>query len=231
MAGTPEDLIRVTERALDGQGPLTKQALGDRLELTRRPGTRSGHRLPRVPRREPRQGRPRPGPVQPPDLRPRRRLARPRPEALSTDRDKALAELARRLSTRPRAGRPRGPRDVVGPAAAGCPRGVGPDRRRTDGGRPRRQSTVAAATRRREVAEVPVVLVPAFDEYLLGWRDRSLTLSAAHAKTDRTRWRDHSPRRHRRRPRRGNLARHSPVQRHDRPLRTGRRSGAPHGGR
>ncbi len=182
VTGTPEDLIRVTERAVAGQGPLTKSALGDRLSSL---GVRArGQGIVYLAFLAASRGKVVLGPDRanrPTYVHAAEWLGRD----LSTEghRGKALAELARGYL---RAHAPAGPEDLA-----------------TWSGLPLRDARAAWALIGDELAEVvhadsplwwprrgaarvgevPVVLVPAFDEYLLGWRDRSLTLSADHAKT------------------------------------------------
>jgi hypothetical protein len=181
VAGTPDKLIRLTERALAGQGPLTKQALGDRLgSLGVQVG---GQGIVYLAFLAASRGKVVLGPDQanrPTYVRTADWLGRDL--TAEWDRDRVLAELARRYL---RAHTPAAPEDLA--TWSGLPLRdaraawalIGDELTEIihDDGplwRPRRGTA--------RPTEVAVVLVPAFDEYLLGWRDRSLTLSPAHAK-------------------------------------------------
>jgi len=181
VAGTPSELVRIAERALAGQGPLTKGQLGDRLAALGCPAkgqgivymaflAAAGGTVVLGPDRANK-----PTYVSVADW-----LGRElRPEA---DRDKALSELARRYL---RAHAPAGPEDLA--AWAGLPL------------RDARPAWAAIADELTEInhdgrplwrprrgapkpAQVAVALLPAFDEYLLGWRDRTLILEDAHSR-------------------------------------------------
>lgn len=181
VTGTAERLIRLTERALAGQGPLSKQALGDRLGSL---GVQArGQGIVYLAFLAASRGKVLLGPDQsnrPTYVHTADWLGRDL--TAERDRDKVLAELARRYL---RAHTPAAPEDLA-----------------TWSGLPLRDARAAWALIGDELTEIvhddsplwrprrgaartavgAVVLVPAFDEYLLGWRDRSLTLSPAHAK-------------------------------------------------
>lgn len=181
VTGQPDDLVRVTERALRGAGPLTKPELGERLA---RLGCRAqGQGIVHLASLAAIHGRLVLGPDRggkPTYVYAEEWLGRPlRPER---DRDRALTELARRYL---RAHAPAAPEDLA--AWSGLPlrdataawalvggeltdvhhRGRPLWRLKKGGARPR---------------IVPVALVPAFDEYLLGWRDRALSVPPVHAR-------------------------------------------------
>ena len=181
VAGTSEELVRIAERALAGQGPLTKAQLGDRLAALGCPAKGQGIVYMAF------LAAARGTVVLGPD-----RANRPtyvytadwlgrelRPEA---DRDKALRELARRYL---RAHAPAGPEDLA--AWAGLPlrdtrtpwAAIADELTEVDhGGRPLWRPRLSAP----RPARVAVALLPAFDEYLLGWRDRALVLDGAHSR-------------------------------------------------
>ena len=87
---------------------------------------------------------------------------RPARAARAADRDASLDELARRYYACHAGADARRPRLLVRPADARLP----------------------PAQRRRPIEDGPVprVLLPAFDELLLGWRDRTPTVPAEHAR-------------------------------------------------
>jgi hypothetical protein len=180
VPGSTEELLRVTERALAGQGPLTKVQLGERLTALGCPAQGQGvvhlaalaaaHGLVVL---GPDAGT-KPTYVYAEDWLGRRPVPEP-------DRDRALAELARRYL---RAHGPAGPEDL----AAWSGLGTGEARRAFAAvadelvGHQYRDRPLWSLGGAR-AAQASVVLVPAFDEYLLGWRDRSLILDPAYTKT------------------------------------------------
>ena len=177
VEGSPEDLARVCERALAGQGPLTKAEVGERLARLGVPAQGQGivHVL--------FQAAARGAVVLGPDRSSRPtyvhagdwlgHVPRPAPDP---------AELARRyLRTRA----PAGPEDLAAWSglALGAARtawaAIADELTEVEhAGRPLWRLRRGAA----RPAEVPVALLPAFDEYLLGWRDRTLIISERHAR-------------------------------------------------
>jgi len=181
VVGEPDELVRVTERSLRGAGPLTKPELADALAKLGREARGQGivHLAGLAAARglvvlgPDRAGKP--TYVHAEDWLGRRL----RPER---DRARALAELARRYL---RAHGPAAPADLA-----------------TWSGLPQRDATTAWSAIAPELTEirhqgrplwmlkkgapkptaVAVALLPAFDEYLLGWHDRGLVVPAEHAK-------------------------------------------------
>jgi hypothetical protein len=177
VSGSTEDLVRVAERALAGQGPLSKVDFAARLSALGCPAKGQGivymaylaalHGLA----------------VLGPD-----RANKPTyvhaadwlgaPVVFEKDRDRSLAELARRYL---RAHAPAGPEDLAAWAKI-------PLRDASRAFSLAADDLVAAGPMwtLRSAAPRPrptgVVLVPAFDEYLLGWRDRGFALPAEYAK-------------------------------------------------
>ena len=93
------------------------------------------------------------------------------------DRDTALVELARRYAAVARARHPRGLRRLVRPPGRRRPRRLGrpPGRRR-----PRRRAEPDPPAG--EPPEGPLRLLPAYDEWLLGWASRDLVVAPEHAR-------------------------------------------------
>ncbi|MER5424565.1 winged helix DNA-binding domain-containing protein [Streptosporangium roseum] len=212
VAGSPETLLPAVVRALEGQGPLTKAELGERLSARGLPATGqaivhlaalgAAHGLV-VLGPGGRDGAP--GAGKPTYVHAADWLGAP--VASSLDRDRSLAELARRYL---RAHAPATPADLAawsglplrdaragwrliggsldelpgggwrlrGTApeienASGTASGTGPEIETASG------SEIASGT---AAAPHAVRLLPAFDEYLLGWRTRSGVLADAHAR-------------------------------------------------
>jgi Winged helix DNA-binding domain len=177
VTGSTEDLVRIAGRALAGRGPLTKAAFAARLATLGCPATGQGivymaylaalHGLAVL---GPDQGN-KPTYVHTADW-----LGAPL--AFEQDRDRGLAELARRYL---RAHAPAAPEDLAAWAKV-------PMRDATKAFSLAADDLVAKGplwTLRRSAARAVttgVVLVPAFDEYLLGWKDRSFALPAEYAK-------------------------------------------------
>lgn len=181
VAGTPEELLATVERAMAGQGPLTKHQLADRLGRLGCPATGQGivylAYLAAI------HGRAVLGPDRgnrPTYVHAAEWLGQA--PVLERDRTRALAELVRRYL---RAHAPAAPEDLA--AWSGLPlrdtraawSSVAGELAEVEHrGRPLWRLRRA----RPSEARVPVALVPAFDEYLLGWRDRALIVDAAHAR-------------------------------------------------
>ena len=181
VVGEPDALVRVTERALSGAGPLTKPELAQRLAklgceargqgIVHLAGLAAARGL--VVLGPDRAGKP--TYVHAEDWLGRR----PRPEP---DRTRALAELARRYL---KAHGPAEPTDLAAWSglsqrdATAAFTGIG-----TELTEVRHNSHPLWMLKRGapRPALVSVALLPAFDEYLLGWRDRSLVVPAEHAK-------------------------------------------------
>jgi hypothetical protein len=176
VTGGVQTLARVVDRALDGQGPLSKAELGERLARHGVPA--KGQAIVHMAVLGAAHGMVVLGPD---------RQGKPsyvhtgdwigRPLDLRIDRPAALVELARRYLM---AHAPAAPEDLAawsGLPLADCRQaftGVGDDLVRVQPGDLWRPRTAPRPTR------VPVRLLPAYDEYLLGWRDRSLILDKAH---------------------------------------------------
>jgi hypothetical protein len=181
VEGSPDDLARAAERALTGRGPLTKAEVGQRLAEV---GVRTeGQGIVHVLGLAAARGRVVLGPDRsnrPTYVHAGDWLGRVPPPV--RDRDRALADLARRYL---RGHAPAAPEDLA--AWSGLALGVA------------RAAWVAIGDELTEVehagrplwrprrggprpAEVSVALLPAFDEYLLGWRDRKLIISDAGAR-------------------------------------------------
>jgi DNA glycosylase AlkZ-like len=178
LTGTPQHLLGVVERALSGQGPLTKVELAARLAQLGCPASGQGivflAFLASIHGRAvlgPERGH-KPTYVHSGDwLGPA--------AAVAPDRGEALAELAVRYL---RAHAPAAPEDLAawsGLALGEC-----------------RAAFAAVESRLRRLPEAPlwtlkaqprgrvgVALLPAFDEYLLGWKDRGFSLAREHART------------------------------------------------
>ncbi|SFK22804.1 Winged helix DNA-binding domain-containing protein [Streptosporangium canum] len=208
VAGSPETLLPAVVRALEGQGPLTKAELGERLSARGLPATGqaivhlaalgAAHGLvvlgPGV-----RDGAP--GAGKPTYVHAADWLGAP--VVSSLDRDRSLAELARRYL---RAHAPATPADLAAWSGlplrdartgwrliagsldelpGGCWRLRGTDSGtgiETVSGTA--SGTGAGIETASGTAPAPhaVRLLPAFDEYLLGWRTRSGVLADAHAR-------------------------------------------------
>ena len=158
-----ERAVSVVERALEGEGPLTRAQLGERLATA---GIRAeGQALPHLLALAAFRGVTVLGPVR--DGRPAFVLARDRlGPAPQVERSAALAELARRYL----AGHaPATPEDMA--RWAGLPL------------REARAGFAAAPSPPRSVPQIPPArLLPSFDPYLLGWRDRTFAVPAEHAR-------------------------------------------------
>ncbi|MEV0146257.1 MULTISPECIES: winged helix DNA-binding domain-containing protein [unclassified Nonomuraea] len=163
---TGDDLLPLIEGALAGQGPLTKAELEVRLAGRARGqgvvhlvALAAFHGLAVL--APPRGGKP--TYVHAADW-----LGAP--IAPEPDRERALAELARRYR---RAHRPSEPEDLA--AWSGLALGEARTAWRLSGAGPGTADPLPAA-------DVPVRLVPAFDEFLLGWRSRDPVVPAGHAR-------------------------------------------------
>ncbi|MEV4245524.1 winged helix DNA-binding domain-containing protein [Streptosporangium canum] len=210
VAGSPETLLPAVVRALEGQGPLTKAELGERLSVRGLPATGqaivhlaalgAAHGLV-VLGPGGRDGAP--GAGKPTYVHAADWLGAP--VASSLDRDRSLAELARRYL---RAHAPATPADLA--AWSGLPlrdartgwRLIAGSLDELPGGCWRLRGTASGTGSGIETtseiasgtgagiepasgtAPAPhaVRLLPAFDEYLLGWRTRSGVLADAHAR-------------------------------------------------
>lgn len=195
ITGTPATLVRAVERALAGQGPLTKQRLAARLAEQGQEAHGQGivylAFLAGIVGRAvlgPDQAN-RPTYVHAADWLGSEIMLEP-------DHDRALAELAVRYL---RAHGPAGPedlaawtrlplRDARAAFRLAAARGAGqtPGRAAAEG-LVEVEHGGSPLWRLRRPARSPappgrLVLLPAFDEYLLGWRDRSLVLPPAYAK-------------------------------------------------
>ena len=154
-----ERAVSVVERALEGEGPLTRAQLGERLDTAGIPA--EGQALPHLLALAAFRGVTVLGPVR--DGRPAFVLARDRlGPAPQVERSAALAELARRYL----AGHaPATPEDMA--RWAGLPL------------REARAGFAAAPSPPRSVPQIPPArLLPSFDPYLLGWRDRTFAVPA-----------------------------------------------------
>jgi hypothetical protein len=178
---TPDALARAVERALASQGPLTKAEVGQRLARlgTRAEGQGIVHAL--------LLGAARGSVVLGPDRGNRPtyvhagdwlgRAPRPAP-----DRSRALAEIARRYL---RAHAPAGPEDLaawsglaVGEARAAWSAIAAEVTEVEHAGRPLWRPRRGGP----RPVEVDLTLLPAFDEYVLGWRDRTFAASGPGAR-------------------------------------------------
>jgi hypothetical protein len=183
VTGAAEELVEATERALAGQGPLTKVQLGERLETQ---GVRAhGQGLVHLAFLASAYGRVVLGPnvgSKPTYVHAADWLGRPL-DLDGVDRHRALAELARRyLMTHA----PAAPEDLatwsgltLGAARTAWATIADEVTEVVHNGRPLWRPRRGAP----KPAEVAVSLLPAFDEYLLGWRGRDLVLDPAHATT------------------------------------------------
>jgi hypothetical protein len=175
VTGSPDDLARTVERALAGQGPLSKAEVGQRLA---RLGTRAeGQGIVHTILLGAAQGTVVLGPDQgnkPTYVHAGDWFGRvPRP---ARDRNRAVAEIARRYL---RAHGPATPPDLaawsglaVGEARAAWAAIADELTEVEHGGRP-----LWRLRRAPRPAEVRLALLPAFDEYVLGWRDRSFAVT------------------------------------------------------
>ncbi|MFI7614659.1 winged helix DNA-binding domain-containing protein [Nonomuraea terrae] len=159
---TGDDLLALITGALEGQGPLTKAELEERLA-----GRARGQGVVHLVALAARHGLAVLGPL---------RAGKPTyvhaadwfgaPVAAEPDRERALRELAVRYR---RAHHPSAPEDLA--AWSGLPLGEA-----------RTAWRLTAAVPPPPEEEPAVRLAPAFDEYLLGWRTRDPILAAEHAK-------------------------------------------------
>jgi Winged helix DNA-binding domain len=182
VTGTPAELLRTVDRALSGAGPLSKVELGEALPP--RLGAR-GQGLVHLALLAASHGKLVLGPD---------RANKPTYVHAAdwlgaeldpiADRGPALAELARRYL---RSHAPAGPADLaawsglpLGDARAGFA-GLASDElvELTFRGRPSWRLRRGGA----RPVDVPLALLPAFDEWLLGWGDRSTVLEPAHTAT------------------------------------------------
>lgn len=182
VTGTPEHLLGVVERALSGQGPLTKVELAARLAQLGCPATGQGivflAFLAAINGKA----------VLGPD-----RGSKPTyvhsgdwlgPATAVPDRDGALAELVVRYL---RAHAPAAPEDLA--AWSGLALGesraafaaVEPKLRRLPD-TPLLPGSPLWTLKSQPRGQLGVALLPAFDEYLLGWKDRGFALAKAHAR-------------------------------------------------
>ena len=184
--GDAERALAVVERALGDDGPLTRAELGARIAAA---GVRSeGQALPHLLALAARRGIAVHGPVAAGEQR--FALARdwlgaaPVVPLAGAARDSALSELARRyLAAHGPASA--GPRDLGRPSAARRARGS-----RGGGVRDRRgpgSGDLVDLAVRRDGGDPPAAaleprLLPAFDPYLLGWKDRGFAVPARHAR-------------------------------------------------
>jgi Winged helix DNA-binding domain len=182
VTGAAEELVRVTERALHDQGPLTKPELGARLAqggvvaqgqgIVHLAALAAAHG--RVLLGPDRDGKP--TYVHTADWIGRRLPTR-------VDRDRALAELARRYL---QAHAPAGPADLATWSGLGQRDAdaawalIGAEL--TEAVHDGRPLWTLRSSRRARAGPAGVALLPAFDEYLLGWRGRSLVLPEVYAR-------------------------------------------------
>ena len=178
-----ERAVTIVERALADAGPLTRPELRERIaaEGIRTEGQATPHLLGLAALR----GIAVLGPLRDgrrPRLRARARLARRRAgaRARGADRDAALAELARRYLAAHGPAGARRPRRLERPAAARRARRAAGDRLRA--GRARRRPRRPRRARARARRDPARACSPAFDPYLLGWKDRAFAVPARHAK-------------------------------------------------
>jgi hypothetical protein len=180
-AAAADRAVAVIERALTGEGPLGRPELAERIAAR---GIRSeGQATPLLLNLAAIRGVAVLGPVH--DGRQLFALARdwlgaaPAPETAGPDREAALAELARRYL----AGH--GPATAADLAGwAGLPlsdgraglRAIGDELVELGG------ELVELAGRNRTPGRLPARLLPVFDPYLLGWKDRSFAVPARHAR-------------------------------------------------
>ncbi|WP_113698858.1 winged helix DNA-binding domain-containing protein [Nonomuraea lactucae] len=165
---TGDDLLPLIDRALAGQGPLTKPELEERLA-----GRARGQGVVHLVGLAAFHGRAVLAPS---------RAGKPTyvhaadwfgaPVAPEPDRERALGELALRYR---RAHRPSTPEDLA--AWSGLPLGQARTAWRLSAATPRDDASAAGASPGRLVR-----LAPAFDEYLLGWKSRDPVLPAEHAR-------------------------------------------------
>lgn len=156
---TPDDAARAVELiggAVGEEGPLTRAELGERLAGAGLPT--AGQALPHLLLRAALDGVVLHGPLK--DGTPAfAAVADWLGEPPAVDRDRALAELGRRYLA---AHAPAGPEDLA--AWSGLP--LGEARRALEGASVPEEETEAPGVR----------LLPAFDEWLLGWKDRAFAL-------------------------------------------------------
>jgi hypothetical protein len=180
ITGSPDELTRTVERALAGQGPLIKAEVGQRLG---RLGTRAeGQGIVHTLLLGAAQGTVVLGPDR--GNKPTYvhagdwfgRVLRP-----ARDRDRAVAEIARRYV---RAHGPAAPEDLaawsglaVGEARAGWAAIADELTEVAHAGRP-----LWRLRRAPRPGDVTLALLPAFDEYVLGWRDRAFAVAAPAAR-------------------------------------------------
>jgi hypothetical protein len=180
-ADDAERAVEVVERALAGEGPLTRSELAERLASRgiRTEGQATPHLLMLAALRGVAVLGPLQGGKQAFALA-RDWLGAPPPAPLGgVDREIALAELARRYLT---AHGPALPADLAGwaglalrDAGAGL-RSIAGELVELDGG------LVDLAARHPAPDRVEPRLLPAFDPYLLGWKDRTFAVPAQHAR-------------------------------------------------
>ncbi|MGV9772631.1 winged helix DNA-binding domain-containing protein [Streptosporangium sp. NPDC003464] len=211
VSGSPEALLAAVTLALEGQGPLTKAELGERLASRGVPAT--GQAIVHLAALAAAHGLAVLGPCRRPDGA--RGPAAPAPGTGSSgrggapgagkptyvhaadwlgapvlspfDRDRSLAELARRYL---RAHAPATPADLA--AWSGLPLGdartgwrlIAGSLEQAPGGGWRLRGSTPDPGPGSEPGPAPHVvrLLPAFDEYLLGWHTRSAVLADAHAR-------------------------------------------------
>jgi hypothetical protein len=185
VTGTEEKLVRAAAKALAGQGPLSKAELGERLRKGGIPAR--GQAIVHLAFLAAAHGLA----VLGPDRRGKPTYVHAadwlgRPVGAAFDRDRALAELARRYLA---AHAPAGPDDLAtwsglplrdAKAAFAAVADSLTEVRWSDRPQPGTLAEPAHAILWRprrggpRPASVPAALLPAFDEYLLGWRDRTL---------------------------------------------------------
>jgi hypothetical protein len=179
--GEADRAVDVIERALAGEGPLTRGELGERLAAQ---GVRTeGQALPHLLALSAFRGVSVLGPLRGEAqafVLLRDWLGADAPAQLAgTDRERALAELARRYLAA------HGPATAADLAAwAGIPLGQARAGLAAIAGdlAPSRGELVDLAARPREVHAVPPRLLPAFDPYMLGWKDRGFAVPAQFAR-------------------------------------------------
>lgn len=184
VAGAEADLVRVTERALSGQGPLTKAEFGQRLAALGLPA--QGQGIVYLAFLGAMHGRV----VLGPDRGPKPTYVHAQewlgaPVDLRVDRGAALAELARRYL---RARGPASPADLAAwfglsaRDATAAFAAAGDDLVALDGSPAGPDRLWRLRHDTEKARRVTVALLPSFDEYLLSWRDRTMILDPGHAK-------------------------------------------------